>query len=89
MFWNSLVVQWIKDLVLSLQQPGSLLWCEFHLWLGNFHLLQVWPPKTPKTSQNSIYYTYSTIGKYSLMFKKIVSIFFFIFIEGIMFSLCV
>ena len=26
---SSLVAQWVKDLTLSLQQLGSLLWCRF------------------------------------------------------------
>ena len=33
---SSLVVQWIKDLVLSLLQLGSLLWRAFDAWPGNF-----------------------------------------------------
>ena len=47
--WNSLgnlpVVQRVKDLVLSLQQLKSLLWCGFDLWPRNFHMPQVCPPK--------------------------------------------
>ena len=45
MLWSSLEGQWLKDLVLSLQQLGSLLWCGFHLWPGNFHILQAQPKK--------------------------------------------
>ena len=37
------MVQWVKDLALSLQWLGSLLWCRFDSWLGNFHVLWVWP----------------------------------------------
>lgn len=34
-------MQWVRDLVvLSPQQLGSLLWCGFHPWSGNFHMLQ-------------------------------------------------
>lgn len=34
MYWSSLVVQQVKDLALSLQQLGLLLWHEFDPWLG-------------------------------------------------------
>ena len=34
---SSLVAQWGKDLVLSLQWLRSLLWCECDSWPGNFH----------------------------------------------------
>ena len=37
---SSFVAQWVKDLALSLQQLGSLLWCGFDLWPGNFYVLQ-------------------------------------------------
>ena len=40
------MVQWIKDLALSLQCLGSLLWLGFNPWSGNFHMLQV-GEKTP------------------------------------------
>ena len=33
------MVQWLKDLVLSLQQLKSLLWCGFDPWPWNFHKL--------------------------------------------------
>ena len=39
------MVQRVKDLALSLQQLGSLLWCGFDPWHGNFHLLQAQPKK--------------------------------------------
>ena len=42
---SSLVVQWVKDLALSLQQLGLLLWCRFDPWPGNYHMLWVWPEK--------------------------------------------
>ena len=38
---SSLVVQWVKDLVLSLQWLGLLLWCRLDPWL--VHMLQVQP----------------------------------------------
>ena len=37
---NSLVAQQVKDLV-SLQQPGSLLWCRFNLWPRSLDTPQV------------------------------------------------
>ena len=39
---NSLVVQRVKDLGLSLQQLGSMLCCGFDPWLGNFRVLRGW-----------------------------------------------
>ena len=44
-FWNSLLVQWVKDLVLSLQHLGLLLWHGFEPFPRNFHMLQAWPPQ--------------------------------------------
>ena len=35
---HSLVAQQVKDPVLSVQWPGSLLWCRFNPWTGNFHM---------------------------------------------------
>ena len=42
--WGSLVVKWVKDPALSLQQPGLLLWHRFDPWPKNLHMLQE-PPK--------------------------------------------
>ena len=47
-YWRSLVVQLVKDPVLSLLQLGSLLWHMFNPWPGNFHILQVQPKKERK-----------------------------------------
>ena len=38
---NSLVAQQIKDLALSLQRLGSLLWHRVDPWPRNFHMPQV------------------------------------------------
>ena len=35
MSWNSLMVEQVKDLALSLLRLGSLLWCSFNPWPGN------------------------------------------------------
>ena len=37
--WTSMVVLWVKDLVLSLQWLRSLLWCKFSCWPRNFPML--------------------------------------------------
>ena len=50
---SSLVVQRVKDLVLSLQWLGSLLWCGFHPWPRNFHMLWVQPKSLPMSYVNS------------------------------------
>lgn len=36
--WSSLLAWWVKDLTLSLQWFGFLLWCRFEPWSGNFHM---------------------------------------------------
>ena len=42
------VAQQVKDRVLSVQWLGSLLWCRFSPWPGNFHVPWVWTKKKPK-----------------------------------------
>ena len=42
---SSFVVQWVKDLVLSLQWLGLLLWCRFDPLPRKFHMLQMWQKK--------------------------------------------
>ena len=39
------MVQWVKDLVLSLQQPKSLPRLEFNPWPRNFCVSWAWPKK--------------------------------------------
>ena len=46
--WRSLVAEWVRGLVLSLQQLALLLWCGFNPWSGNFHILWEWPPPPKK-----------------------------------------
>lgn len=38
-------VQWVKDLALSLEWLGLLLWHRFDPWPGNFHVPWGWPKK--------------------------------------------
>ena len=40
------MAHWVKDLVLSLQRSGLMLWLRFDLWLRNFHTL--WAKKKKK-----------------------------------------
>ena len=42
------MVQWVKDLALSPQWLGLLLWCHFDPQLRNFHLQCAWSKKTNK-----------------------------------------
>ena len=42
------MAQWVKDLALSLQWLGSLLWHELDPEPGNFHMLQAQPKKGKK-----------------------------------------
>ena len=51
-YGSSLVAQWVKDLVLSLQQLRSLLWCGFHPWPRNFCMLWVQPKKQTNKQTN-------------------------------------
>ena len=46
--WSSFVAQQVKDLALSLQWPGSLLWCWFDPWPRNFCMPQAQPKQTNK-----------------------------------------
>ena len=43
------MAQQVKDSVLSLLWPGSLLWQGFDPWPGNFFMLQALPKKKKKT----------------------------------------
>ena len=45
---SSLVAQWVKDMALSLEWLGSLLWLGFDPWPRNFHVSQAWPKKKKK-----------------------------------------
>ena len=49
-FWSSLLAQWIKDPVLSLQWLRLLLWYRFDPWPRNFCMPWVWSKKREKTS---------------------------------------
>ena len=42
------MAQQVKDLALSLQWLGLLLWHRFNTWPGNFHMLWVQPKKVHK-----------------------------------------
>ena len=37
------MVQWVKDLALSVQQLGLLLWLGFDPWPRNFYMPWAWP----------------------------------------------
>ena len=50
---NSLVAQCVKDLGLSLQQLGSMLWCIFSSWPQNFYMPWAQPPPPPKKLTSS------------------------------------
>ena len=50
------MAQWVKDLVLSLQWLGSLLWCRFDPWPGSIHMLQS-QPQTEKKIRFTVYIT--------------------------------
>ena len=45
------MVQWLKDLALSMQWLGWLLWCEFGSRPGNLHMPQVWQKKKKRRKE--------------------------------------
>ena len=49
---SSLVAQQVKDLALSVQHLGSLLWNGFDPWPGNFHMSWMWPPPKKKKTES-------------------------------------
>ena len=42
------MVQQVKNLALSPQMLGLLLWCRFDPWPWNFHMSWAWPRKKKK-----------------------------------------
>ena len=48
---SSLVVPWVRDLALSLQWLGSLLWHRLSPWSGNFHMPQTHPKNKKNKNQ--------------------------------------
>lgn len=44
----ALVVQWVKDSVLSLEWLGSLLWLRFNSWPRKFYMYQAQPKNKMK-----------------------------------------
>ena len=52
---SSLVVQWVKDLVLSLQWLRSLLWYVLDPWPRNFCMLWAWPQIVTRVKKRSLY----------------------------------
>ena len=49
------VAQYVKDLVLSLQWLGLLLWRRFNPWSRNCHMLQALPKKKFNLKNTSIF----------------------------------
>ena len=41
----------VKDLILSLFWLGTLLWCRFDPWTGNFCMLWAWPQKKKRKKE--------------------------------------
>ena len=54
---SSPVAQWVKYLA-SWKQPGSLLWCGFDPWPGQFHMWQVWPKQTKEEHEKGYTHVY-------------------------------
>ena len=51
---SSLVVQWVKDLALSLLSHGPLLWCEFDPWPENFCMPRAWQKNQKVVMKNFV-----------------------------------
>ena len=45
-----------KDLALSPQWPGSLLWCRLSPWLRNYHMPWAWPKIQTKKTERASYH---------------------------------
>ena len=54
--------EWIKDLTLSLQWLGSLLWRGFHPWPRNLHMPQVRPRQNKQTQDKEESSAFQTDG---------------------------
>ena len=52
LFQSSLVAGCVKDLMLSLQWLGLLLWYTFDPWPGNFHMPSAQPKEGKKKNKN-------------------------------------
>ena len=48
------MVHWVKDLVLSLLWPWSLLWYGCNPWPGSYHMPQVQPKKERKKKRKNL-----------------------------------
>ena len=48
------MAKWAKDMTLSLQQLGSLLWHGFDPWPGKFHMPCVQPEKKKKKENQMV-----------------------------------
>ena len=72
-FYSSLVMQWVKDLALSLLWLGSLLWRRFDTWPGNFHMPWVQPKKEKrkkKDIENTLNHIYTNMNSFVWKQKK-------------------
>lgn len=52
------MAQWVKDVVMSLLGPTSLLWHGFDPWGQNFHILRVQQPPPPQHERRNVLYRY-------------------------------
>ena len=59
------MMQWVKDLALSMQRLVSLLWRGFDSWPGNCHMLQAWQKKKKerKKKEKERLYTHKELQK--------------------------
>ena len=62
LFWISLVVQGVKDLALSLQWLGLLLWYRFDPWNRNFDMLWAYREKSSYFTQLTV-----VVGSYMIL----------------------
>ena len=65
-YGNSLVVQQVKDVALSLEQPELLQWCGFSPWPRNFQMPWTWLKKKKKKKtviyRNGLFYVLTRLG---------------------------
>ena len=66
LYWSSLVVQWLKDLVLSLLCLMTLLWYEFDPWPQELLHAMNAANKTAKIKKSKPKYSVQTLTKIEL-----------------------
>ena len=65
---TSVVAQWVKDPMSSLQQLGSLLWHRFDPWPRNFYMPWAWHPRPPCKKKTKVIFFYESSQLWKLSY---------------------